>query len=79
MTVLGGQRLRMHPADASKLAVAADEEVTVSSPQGSIGVRVNLCDDLPPGVVFLADHFTDPMANILTFNSNLCRVTIQKG
>jgi hypothetical protein len=30
-------------------------------------------------VVFMADHFSDPMANTLTFNSNLCHVNIQKG
>jgi hypothetical protein len=35
--------------------------------------------DLPPGLVFLPEHFAEPAANALTLNSNLVRVTISKG
>ena len=59
--------------------VADGDTVTVSSPQGSMAVKAVLTEEMPPGVVFMADHFTDPMANTLTLNSNLCRVNIQKG
>jgi anaerobic selenocysteine-containing dehydrogenase len=79
MTLMSSQALKVNPGDAAKLAVVAGDEVTVSSPQGSIAVKVVLSEEMPPGVVFLADHFTDPMANTLTLNSNLCRVNIQKG
>jgi hypothetical protein len=34
---------------------------------------------VPAGVVFLPEHFAAPAANDLTLNSNLVRVTIQKG
>jgi hypothetical protein len=34
---------------------------------------------VPPGVAFLPEHFGAPAANNLTLNSNLVRVTIQKG
>jgi hypothetical protein len=34
---------------------------------------------MPAGVVFLPEHFGDPAAHDLTLNSNLVRVTIQKG
>lgn len=79
MTVMNSQAMRINSADAAKLVVGEGDLVKISSAQGAIEVKVTLCDDLPAGVVFLADHFADPMANTLTFNSNLCRVTIQKG
>ena len=79
MTILRDQRLRLNPNDAAGMAVADGDMVTVSSQQGSINVKAELSDELPPGVVFMADHFSDPMANTLTLNSNLCHVNIQKG
>ena len=79
MTIMNSQALRLNPGDAAGLNVVDGDEVTVSSPQGSIVVKVQLSDDMPAGAVFLADHFAEPMANTLTLNSNLCRVNIQKG
>jgi predicted molibdopterin-dependent oxidoreductase YjgC len=79
MTILGGQLLRLNPNDAAALAVADGDMVTVSSNEGSVAVKAVVTEEMPPGVVFMADHFSDPMANTLTFNSNLCHVNIQKG
>ena len=79
MIVNGSQTLQINAEDAAKLGVAAGDRVTVSSAQGHIAVSVALNDALPEGVVFMADHFAEPLANNLTFNSNLCRVNIQKG
>jgi hypothetical protein len=42
-------------------------------------VPVDLSAAVPAGVVFLPEHFAAPAANDLTLNSNLVRVTIQKG
>jgi anaerobic selenocysteine-containing dehydrogenase len=60
------------------LGLAAGETAKVVSSQGEVAAPVALSADLPPGVVFLPDHFADPAANSLTLNSNLVRVTIQK-
>lgn len=79
MIVNGRQALQINSGDAAQLGIAAGEAVTVSSAQGKIVVPAAINDNLPAGVVFLADHFAEPLANSLTFNSNLCRVTIQKG
>jgi formate dehydrogenase (NADP+) alpha subunit len=79
MTILNSQTVRINPSDAAGLGIAEGDLVTVSSPQGNVAVKAVLSDALPAGVVFMADHFADPMANTLTFNSNLCRVIIQKG
>ncbi len=79
MTILNLQSVRINPKDAETLGIAEGDLVTVSSTQGNVAVKAVLSDALPTGVVFMADHFADPMANTLTFNSNLCRVIIQKG
>jgi hypothetical protein len=51
----------------------------VISSQGEVKVPVTLARDLPAGLVLLPDHFAEPAAHDLTLNSNLVRVTIQKG
>ena len=57
----------------------AGEVVKVISSHGEISAPVDLSTDMPVGVVFLPEHFAAPAANDLTLNSNLVRVTIQKG
>jgi formate dehydrogenase alpha subunit len=79
LTVTGEARLQLNPEDARILEVAAGEEVKVISSQGEIKAPVELSKEVPEGVAFLAEHFGAPAANNLTLNSNLVRVTIQKG
>lgn len=79
LTVMGEARLKLNPGDAQDLGVAEGDLVKVISSQGEISVPVRLAPEMPPGVTFLPDHFDAPAANILTLNSNLVRVTIQKG
>ena len=79
MSVTGQALLRVNPEDAKSLGLAAGEVVKVISSHGEISVPVDLSANMPPGVVFLPEHFAAPAANDLTLNSNLVRVTIQKG
>jgi predicted molibdopterin-dependent oxidoreductase YjgC len=79
LNLTGEARLTVNPEDAQSLGLAADEVVKVISSHGEISVPVDLSGDVPPGVVFLPEHFAAPAANDLTLNSNLVRVTIQKG
>jgi formate dehydrogenase (NADP+) alpha subunit len=71
--------LKMNPEDAQSLGLAAGDAVKVISSHGEITVPVKLTNEMPAGVVFLPEHFPAPAANDLTLNSNLVRVTIQKG
>jgi formate dehydrogenase alpha subunit len=79
LAVTPAAALKMNPEDAHSLGLAAGATAKVISSQGEISVPVSLTAALPPGVVFLPDHFAAPAANVLTLNSNLVRVTIQKG
>ncbi|MFZ5449875.1 MAG: molybdopterin-dependent oxidoreductase [Thermodesulfobacteriota bacterium] len=79
LTVTKEAFLKMNPEDAKSLGLAAGETAKIISSQGEISVPVKLTNELPLGVVFLPEHFATPAANELTLNSNLVRVTIQKG
>jgi formate dehydrogenase alpha subunit len=71
--------LQLNPEDAQSLGLAAGDTAKVTSSQGEISVPVTLAPEMPPGVVFLPEHFVLPPVHLLTLNSNLVRVTIQKG
>ena len=79
MSLTGEALLSVNPEDAQSLGLAAGEVVKVISSHGEISAPVDLSAAVPPGVVFLPEHFAAPAANDLTLNSNLVRVTIQKG
>ncbi|MBW1991738.1 MAG: molybdopterin-dependent oxidoreductase [Deltaproteobacteria bacterium] len=71
--------LALNPEDAHSLELAAGDEVRIISSHGEITAPVTLDASLPPGVVFLPEHFAEPAAHRLTLNSNLVRVTLQKA
>ncbi|MGB7910922.1 MAG: molybdopterin-dependent oxidoreductase [Desulfobaccales bacterium] len=79
LLVTPGARLKINPEDAAGLGLAEGEAAKVISSQGEVKVPVTLARDLPAGLVLLPDHFAEPAAHDLTLNSNLVRVTIQKG
>ncbi len=79
MSITAGASLTVNPEDAKSLELAAGEVAKVISSHGEITVPVRLSSNVPAGVVFLPEHFAAPAANDLTLNSNLVRVTIQKG
>jgi predicted molibdopterin-dependent oxidoreductase YjgC len=79
LAVTPGAALKLNPEDAAGLGLAAGDPARVTSSQGEITVPVRLAPELPPGVAFLPEHFAEPPVQVLTLNSNLVRVTIQKG
>jgi predicted molibdopterin-dependent oxidoreductase YjgC len=79
LSVTPGAKLKINPEDAAGLSLAEGDTAKVISSQGEVSVPVTLALDLPAGVVFLPEHFAAPAAQTLTLNSNLVRVTIQKG
>ncbi len=79
LSVTPGAKLKLNPEDAAGLGLAEGDTAKVISSQGEVSVPVTLAVDLPAGVVFLPEHFAAPAAQTLTLNSNLVRVTIQKG
>jgi formate dehydrogenase alpha subunit len=79
LKLMSQAELRLNPEDAQNLGLAAGDTAKVTSSQGEISVPVALAPEMPGGVVFLPEHFSEPPVHLLTLNSNLVRVTIQKG
>ena len=71
--------LALNPEDAASLELAEGDEAKIISSHGEITAPVTLDASLAPGVVFLPEHFAEPAAHMLTLNSNLVRVTLQKA
>jgi predicted molibdopterin-dependent oxidoreductase YjgC len=79
LQVTPGGFVRLNPEDAAGLDLNEGEAVKVISSHGEVTAEVKFSLDLPPGVAFMPEHFAEPAANLLTLNSNLVRVTIQKA
>ncbi|MEJ2056460.1 MAG: formate dehydrogenase subunit alpha [Desulfofustis sp.] len=56
----------MNEKDAALVGVHADELLQVSSPRGEIVVQVRIDKKVPPGTAFMAFHWREAPANLLT-------------
>ncbi|MEZ0335846.1 MAG: molybdopterin oxidoreductase family protein, partial [Gemmatimonadales bacterium] len=56
----------MHPSDAIDLGVGEGDTVRVTSRRGTVLIGVRLSDRQAPGQVFMAMHFREAAANLLT-------------
>jgi len=67
LNVLKGEgTVEINPQDASKLGIADDEMVKVSSRRGELTARARVTEVSPVGVVFMTFHFAESPANRLT-------------
>ena len=64
--VCGEELIEISPADAERLGIADREIVRVTSRRGSIDVRAWVTHRSPPGVCWMAFHFAEANANVLT-------------
>ncbi len=62
-----GDALDVNPEDATALGIGDGERVLVSSPRGSVEMRIRLQPDIPRGLTFTTFHFPELVdANVLT-------------
>ncbi len=62
-----GDALDMHHADAARLGLSDGDMAKVSSPRGSVEMRIRIDDSLVEGLTFTTFHFPDLVdANVLT-------------
>jgi formate dehydrogenase major subunit len=59
--------VEVHPCDAQKLGIAANEEVRITTRRGDTLAKASITQKLSPGIVFMPFHF--PGANILTVDA----------
>ena len=81
--------IEINPEDAVRLGIKSDNGlVEVASRRGSVKVKAQITDKVPPGVVFMSFHFKEAAANLLTVDTldpvakipefKVCAVRIQK-
>jgi formate dehydrogenase alpha subunit len=58
--------LEINPIDAAKLQISNGQTIKVISRRGNILAKLKITDKVPPNVVYMAFHFAESAANILT-------------
>jgi formate dehydrogenase alpha subunit len=58
--------VEINPADAETAGIEDDRAVVITSRRGSVRTRARVTEDVPPGTIFLAFHWREAPANILT-------------
>ncbi len=58
--------VEINPVDASSLKIAEGDRVKVVSRRGEVIAKAKVTEQSPPNVVFMAFHFAESAANILT-------------
>jgi formate dehydrogenase major subunit len=66
LTLQPQETLDLHPDDAERLGLRHGEFVEITSRRGAVVAPVHLTDGVAPGQVFLAFHFPEVAANVLT-------------
>ncbi len=63
---LGEETADISFADAATLGIQQGEIIRVRSRRGNVAVKANITPEIPPGMVWMAFHFTEGNANWLT-------------
>lgn len=61
-----GGYVEINPADAADAGLKNDQAVVIESRRGTVRTRAKISDRVPPGTIFLAFHWRESPANILT-------------
>jgi len=64
--ILGEDYLYMNPDDAAEKGIQDGEKVVLSSPRGSISIRVKVSQVVKPGILSSTFHFPEIMLNDIT-------------
>lgn len=70
--------VEMSRSDASKYKLTDKDLVTVSSPTGSIKLKVKVSPRMPEGVVYIPYHFSEAPVNVIWNGSAVTMVSIAK-
>jgi len=58
--------VEMSPSDAVKLGLIEGDSIIVTSKRGRVEAPLHITEKSPPGVIFMAFHWREAAANILT-------------
>ena len=66
-----GGYVEINPADAEKTDVVDGQDIVIKSRRGRVDAKVKISDRVPPGTIFLAFHWRESPANMLTHDFKL--------
>jgi len=75
---LNEELMEINPQDAAALNLANEEVVKITSRRGSIKSKIQITDQVPPGVVSMSFHFAETPANVLA-NPAVCNMSVVSG
>jgi predicted molibdopterin-dependent oxidoreductase YjgC len=61
-----GGFVEINPEDAEHAGLGDGQDVVIRSRRGSVRTKVRLSENVPPGTIFLAFHWREAPANMLT-------------
>jgi predicted molibdopterin-dependent oxidoreductase YjgC len=61
-----GGYVEIHPEDAAHAEVVEGDDIVIKSRRGVVETKVKISDRVPPGTIFLAFHWRESPANMLT-------------
>lgn len=66
----------IHPKDAEIYGIRDKDTISVESRRGKVTTKVQVTDQVPPGIVFMTFHFKETPTNVLTIASTdpVCRI-----
>ena len=67
--VFGEELIELSPVDAERLGIADGETVRVTSRRGTVDVKAWVTERSPAGVCWMAFHFAEANANVLTIDA----------
>jgi formate dehydrogenase major subunit len=70
--------LEISPQDLKSLNLNSGDIVKVTSDQASLQVKTKASTSLSPGTLFMPLHFRDVKANLLSSNSSLVHVNVER-
>ncbi len=66
-----GGFVEVNPVDAAAIDVADNSAIVITSRRGTVRTRARYSENVPPGTIFLAFHWREAPANILTHDIKL--------
>ena len=64
--VAPGGQVEIHPEDAAAIDLEDDAQVVIKSKRGAVNTKALITERVPPGTIFLAFHWREAPANVLT-------------
>jgi predicted molibdopterin-dependent oxidoreductase YjgC len=75
---LNEELMEINPQDAAALKLADGESVKITSRRGSIRSKIQITDQVPPGLVSMSFHFAETPVNVIT-DPAVCNMSVVSG